>query len=814
MSGLRSVADSARVQTALAVGLMSIVAGPFVLGRGVDVPDDFLYAVLPTWESVRWAVLHGENPFFMPGRMGGAALFTEANEMGPLYPSMWLSWLMPVRFALPLAYVLHLVGAVLSGRWLARTLCASAAAATAAGLVYACGPFGLTLFIEAPADFWPIFAGFPAVLAAHRRMEFAEETRERLRWAVVAGVILAAMLTGGHIRHAGATCGALGLWFLLRWRTLPWAVLVSVLGVAGGANAIAPALLEYLASRGEQAQVAAMAIPPTQTLGWSFAASWIAPKPFVTAREFGLGAVLGVAFAFAFARRGGPERDHPPTGATLGAKDPTASLGTYVALLLLTAAGLPGARVLLSPLTVLAHPVLIIYYALAMAPAAALGALGLDRLVHLRQGGSLGALRGLPGALLGLMLLAVVVRFTPLGWVTFGSSYEWGQWVAVVVQATLVIALAVLALRRLAEPERRMGALLLLLVVDLAALGVRTHVAIPSQPLQLAARADVPEQQLLAAGSLHAGELAALLEDGLEPAPSLADTFGDPELGFDDVAQGGEVEDLLAEAPLVQERLLDRRWPLHLASRHGWRSLSGRTKLAPPRSASMLLPLARTLTGVPPFETAGGEPGDPWDETAVRRRADRAFAPGGLGERTLALHGVPVAVDETGGVWRVQGLMPRCYSPGSVEVVAETEKRVRALLSAAPSPARPALIEGPLDAREGGGAQDGLTVASVACGDDPFEVTVQAAGPAVVVMNERLHPGWEVHDERGPLETFAVNQVHTGVLVEAGTHQLRWRFVPPGLRGGLMASFLALMAAFGLLLATRQRPRTVAASAR
>ena len=91
MSRLATIAASPRVQLGFASLLVTIVAGPLLVGRGVDVPDDFLYAVVSTWESVRWAVHHGENPFFMPGRMGGAALFTESNEMGPIYPSMWLA---------------------------------------------------------------------------------------------------------------------------------------------------------------------------------------------------------------------------------------------------------------------------------------------------------------------------------------------------------------------------------------------------------------------------------------------------------------------------------------------------------------------------------------------------------------------------------------------------------------------------------------------------------------------------------------------------------------------------------------------------
>ncbi len=767
-------ARDGRAHAALAIVALGVVAGPFVLGRGVDVPDDALYSVVSTWEWVRHAIWSGENPFFVPGRMGGVALHTEANQMGPIYPAMWPGFLLPVWIALPAAFVAHAVGALLAARWLARTFGASEAAATAAGLVYACGPFGLALFIESPADAMPVFAWFPAVLACHRMLESAPDRQQRLKWAALGGLALAALLTGADIRHAGGACGALAVWFLLRWRTLPWAALLTLLGLAGGATGIVPALLEFQASRGSDAQIAAMAIPPVQTLTWSFAASWVAPKPFVTAREFGLGAVLGVTFAFAFARRISSDRG------------PVPALAAFVTVLLLTAAAIPGVRTILAPLTVLAHPVLILYYALAMAPAAVIGALGLDRLVAMDRDELGEALLSWPGLLVGVMVVAALARVTPLGRPTFGSAYEWSHWIGGLVRAVLILAAAALVLRRWSGQAERMAGLLLLTTLDLALLGVHTHAAVPSRPMGLGDRAHASGEEILAHGSLHAGELAVLLEDGLETAPSLTDTWGDPSLGFDDVAQGGEVEDLMVEAPLVQARLLDRRWPVHLASGHGWRSLSGRTKLAPPRASAMLLPLARELNGLPPFDPPPGVFGDPWDVQAVSRRAAVTFAPDGLGARTMALHRIPVAVDEMDHVWRVDGMMPRCYSPPSTILVPSEANRVRRLLATAPSPDLPALVEEPVP--------EGLVRAQVSCAQGGLDVQVETAGPALVVLGERLHPGWQVLDGSQRLPTVAVNQVHTGVLVAAGSHTLRWRFRPPGL------AWSAVVSLFGLVL--------------
>jgi hypothetical protein len=769
---LAATAGSRRIHAALAAAALAVVAGPFLFGRGVDVPDDFLYSVVSTWEGLRFAVLNGQNPFFLPGRMGGVSLFTEANQMGPLYPAMWPALLLPVRFAIPLAFLAHAVGALVGMRWLARVWGASEGASTAAALTYACGMFGLALFIEAPADAMPVYAWFPVILACHRKLELADGVQRR-RWAILAGLALAAMLSGAHIRHAGGTCGALGIWFLLRWRVLPWSTLLTVVGLCAGATGIVPAILEFQASQADDAQIAGLAVPPLQTLRWSFAASWLAPKPFVTAREFGLGAILGAAFAFGFSGR--EQR----------------SLVQYVAVLLICAAGIPGVRFLLTPLTFLAHPVLILYYALAMAPAAVIGALGLDRLAAMDRGALKAALRGPPGILLGTMVLAVVARLTPLGWDTFGSSGEWTHWVVGLVQAGVVLAAAAFVVVRF-QGHARLGALLLLLTVDLLLLGVRVHTAVPSQPLNLGERAGV--DPVLSEGYLHINELAVLLEDGMETAQTLSHVYTEEDVEFEDVAQGGELEDILGEAPELQARLLDRTWPIHPGSGFGWRSTSGRTKLAPPRASAMLLPLARALNGLPPFGMDDTDDLDPWYEAAVAEHAKAALVADGIGARTQQLFGVPVAVDETGTVWRTPNVLPRCYSPASAHIEPSQRRRVRGLLESAVT-SMDAVVEAPLPSE--------ITAAEVTC--DGLEVAATASGPALIVLNERLHPGWHVDSDDGPLVPIAVNQVHMGVVVPAGTHRLTWTFRPPGLRLGLLISGLALLLALLALRAPARR---------
>jgi len=760
----------------LAVALcVAVVAGPFLFGRGVDVPDDALYSTVPGWEWLRYAVRTGTNPFWVPGRLGGVSLFTEANAMGPFYPGMWLAWLFPVHLALPLSMTLHLLGSVVTVRWLARTFGASPLAATAAGIGAMAGPVGLAAFIECQADVMALFLWFPAVLACHRRLE-QSDGMERVRWVALGGGALALMLTGSHIRHAAGACGALGLWFLLRPKTLLWSAGLTVLGVGGGATGILPALLEWKASQGATDQVAALAVPPLQTLEWSFLASWLAPKPFVTAREFGAGAVIAGACLFGLR---GSRGDTGPR-----------SLVLYLTLLLLSAAALPGVRWLLAPLTLLAHPTLILYYALAMIPAAVLGARGLDRL---SEGGA-SVWRGdrLAHALLVALGAGCLARLTPLGNATFGSDGERAAWMVGLGVAVATLVLAWVVLVRVREPGRRLALLMILGALEVAFLGMRVHRAVPSMPLPLMDRAGAGELDLLADGYAHVGELAVLLDDGLELAPSLQSELGE-EFDFDTLAMGGEVEDVLAEAPGLQGRLIERRWPIHAGADRGLRSLSGRAKLAPPRQAAMLLPLLRVLNGAPsPWldELEDWEPGDPWNHAAVSRRAARVFTPEGIGAKTLAHAGIPLAVDESGMRWSVEtGL--RCFSPRRVLREDGEVARVRRILTGETA----ALLERAVPAP--------LVSAKVSCQRD--DVLVDSPGPALVVLRELWHPGWSVLDATNgrKLNPIPVSQVHQGVLIPAGKRLLQWRFRPPGLTASVVSSLLAFMAMGALLWRVR-----------
>jgi hypothetical protein len=188
--------------------------------------------------------------------------------------------------------------------------------------------------------------------------------------------------------------------------------------------------------------------------------------------------------------------------------------------------------------------------------------------------------------------------------------------------------------------------------------------------------------------------------------------------------------------------------------------------------------------------------------------AGRLFGgPDGLGWRTLALHGIPIAISETGKTFRIENPAPRCYSPPSALTVTEERKRIDLLVQGGFDVESPALVEVTVE-----GGRD-LVPALVSCDPTGLSVRSDADGASLIVLRERLHPGWSAHlaatGEELPI--LAVNQVHMGVLLPLGVHEVRWRFVPPGLLLALWISALTGILTAGIIFGLRRGTRASAA---
>ncbi len=778
---------------------IALLAGPFFVGDGVDVPDDALYSSVSTWEALRWAVTHGEPIWWIPYRLGGASLYSEAMQMGPFYPAMWLAFVLPVSIALPLAFLLHSIFTLFAVRWAARGFGVGPTAATLAGAAVVLGPLGAAVYIECQTDTWPVLAWLPVIVGAIHRSDLAEDGRERWGWVALAGLGLGMMLLGAHLRHCAGACGALGLWFVLRGQGVTGiarAAAATALGLAIGSMAWLPGALEWREAAAGGGMMPGMSVPPYQSLRWTALASWLAPKPLVTSREFALGTVAAVAFLVGMRSERTTQQGRAVT-----------RLAATVGVLLFIAADLPipVLSYLWLPFKLLAHPVTIIYYAVAMIPAAIVAAAGIERLLAADEGALKELARGPAGVVLGVLVLALVLRVV-LGTATLASPYEWAIYAVGALQAGLVLFGVWWVLRRTPRGDpRRLRLLAVLAIADLVVFGVRYHTAIPSRPLAIAERGVGVDTADLGGGYLNIQETVAFEEDGIhftghlqtataagEEEEDIVDEVTGEHIDFDE--EGGEVELLEEEAPMIQEALLSRNWPVHVGARYGLRSLSGRVKLPSARAVVMLVPLVEALA--PRWE---GEPYESRISFEPARNPDTLRSmfedPNGIGARTLALHGIHAAIGDDNATFVLPEVVPRCYSPTGFDVVKDARKRVLQLLRAPFEPDGPALLEdGPPPFAGGASGAD------VSCEPDGLSVSVRTPTGAVVVLRERHHSGWSVTDgQGGRYVPFPVNQVHQAVVVPAGERTLTWSFLPPGVRAAAPAGILGLLlAAIGI----------------
>src|SRR5207237_1428498 len=73
----------------------------------------------------------------------------------------------------------------------------------------------------------------------------------------------------------------------------------------------------------------------------------------------------------------------------------------------------------------------------------------------------------------------------------------------------------------------------------------------------------------------------------------------------------------------------------------------------------------------------------------------------------------------------------------------------------------------------------------------------EAAAPAVLLLNDRYDPNWQVTVDGKPAELLRCNFIMRGVQVPAGQHRVEFSFAPPV--KGLYVSLTAVVVGIGLL---------------
>lgn len=99
------------------------------------------------------------------------------------------------------------------------------------------------------------------------------------------------------------------------------------------------------------------------------------------------------------------------------------------------------------------------------------------------------------------------------------------------------------------------------------------------------------------------------------------------------------------------------------------------------------------------------------------------------------------------------------------------------------------------------------TVIDVRDSADELSVTVRADAPGYVVVADAMQHGWVATVNGEPAQLLHADHAMVAVAVDAGTHTVKLRYSPPGLRAGLAVSGIAGLVALGALAGWAWRAR-------
>jgi hypothetical protein len=215
------------------------------------------------------------------------------------------------------------------------------------------------------------------------------------------------------------------------------------------------------------------------------------------------------------------------------------------------------------------------------------------------------------------------------------------------------------------------------------------------------------------------------------------------------------------------------------------------------------------------FATDGGSAG----QTAAdwTHWANITLHGAGVGTANPALARFELVYDEEIQIYRNNYAYPRAFVVREALVASDMDEAIRLMARSDFDPSRQAVVEGPLPA----GWESTLTPGASSADDvrvvrptmNTLEVTATLAQPGVLVLSESYNPGWHVTVDGQPVPLLIANVFMRGVYLEAGTHTVRFWYLPLSFQIGAAVSLasLTLLAAAALLVAMRRRARPTAA---
>jgi len=168
------------------------------------------------------------------------------------------------------------------------------------------------------------------------------------------------------------------------------------------------------------------------------------------------------------------------------------------------------------------------------------------------------------------------------------------------------------------------------------------------------------------------------------------------------------------------------------------------------------------------------------------------------------------AVPRTNGTFALfefTGALPRVGLYAQWQVQTNDAAALSTLVARDFDPAQTVLVARPIRPPAGGATNAGQ-VAWVSYAPKHLVFKATTPAPAVLLLNDRFDPNWQVTVDGRPAELLRCNYIMRGVLLDQpGAHQVEFRFVPP--LGTLYVSLAAIGLAVGLaalLLVWRDKP--------
>ena len=192
----------------------------------------------------------------------------------------------------------------------------------------------------------------------------------------------------------------------------------------------------------------------------------------------------------------------------------------------------------------------------------------------------------------------------------------------------------------------------------------------------------------------------------------------------------------------------------------------------------------------------------------IATRFDIAPKPGIDNPRGLDELTAVIKPDGQYAVFDFTGALPRAKLYANWQVNTNDQATLNKLASAEFDPTQTVLVADPMPAPGPASAtnQDAGTVEFTSYAPKRIVLQAKAAVPAVLLLNDRFDPNWELSVDGKPEKLLRCNYLMRGVYLQPGTHTVEFRFAPPvnTLYVSLAAVLVGLLL-LGYLAAARQR---------